>query len=401
MFAGLARLRRGPRPRTADDDDWGTASPPYDIPSRVDHHVPDSFDTMPVEETQAVRGTIVERLKQQELQTYTWTYSPRIVITLYFAIAILFMPLGSAVVAGTSRVRGVPRTQYSQFEGGQESCQFNKNENGTDDGIVCFVSIDVNETIPAPSYFYYSLTNYFQNHREYAKSRSDIMHQGIEPSILLDVDTCSPFLYRDGTTEGAGGFDISEFRYPCGLTARSFFNDSFSLCKDQACNNPVRTNSRNIALWTDAIHKFNQGENEVFKQKGSLEKRFPSANELFEDQHFIVWMRLGAFSDFDKLYTVIEEPLEANMTYHVTIESRYDVSQFNGTKSFKITTVAWFGAANVFLGTAYLVVGFTALVIACTLLAKHLRNPRLPANVDPEILLRELAKLNIDHRTPP
>lgn len=341
------------------------------------------------------RAPIIERLKQQELDSYTLTFSPRIVITLYFAIAFLFMPLGIAIVAATGKVRGVPNTVYSN----KERCNPQSDANQLGEPF-CDITFTVNVPVPAPSYFYYSLTGFYQNHRKYAKSRSDTMNQGLLPKVFFDVETCTPWLYKDGTSQGDDGFDPSELRYPCGLTARSFFNDTFDLCTDPTCDVKVKTTDNGIALWTDVAHKFNKGDDKLFDQAGSAASYLPSANTLFQDERFIVWMRLSAFPDFDKLYFIINEDMVPGTQYTVRIRDRYPVDDFAGTKAFKISTMTWFGAENLFLGTAYLVVGFIAFVVATTLLTKHLRNPRLPASSDPDIIIRELAKLNMEYRKP-
>lgn len=109
----------------------------------------------------------------------------------------------------------------------------------------------------------------------------------------------------------------------------------------------------------------------------------------------MVWMRLSAFPSFDKLYAIVQEELEP-ATYFMKIENNFDVSEFNGTKAFHISTVQWFGAGNVFLGTIYLVVGVAALFIAIILLVNHIVNPRAPSN-DPAVLLRDcLERLEMD-----
>lgn len=386
MVPCLPRLRRGTRPRTADDDDWGTASPPYDMPTPMDLPLPRN------QTTPKPRDPLVERLKQQELTSYTLVFSPRLVITLYFAIAILFLPLGIAIVAGTSKIHEVPRTVYS---GQGRDCEpFVQHSDDRNDP--CAFIFNVTETIPPPSYFYYSITNFHQNHRVYAKSRSDTMNQGKVPAAPIEVDPCEPFLFQDNTTRGENGFDPSEFRYPCGLTARSFFNDTFEICKTRNCDNFVRTTSKGISIETDRLHKFRPGDDPLFMENQSLSEDIDAdANELLTNEHFIVWMRLSAFPNFDKLYSIIEEPLLPNVNYTVRVNSNYPVRPFDGTKAFRISTVSWFGGPNIFLGTAYVVVGFTALIIAITLLVKHLRHPRLPASSDPDMILRELAKLNM------
>lgn len=403
-------LRRGPRPRTADDDDWGTASPDPPIPMESNNHItmpdapaPSSLEIDAIERDSAVlpEPSKIEQLKAQELTSYTLIFSPALIISLYFAIGIVFVPIGSAIVAGSSKIVKVGPIRYDN----RTECE-RRTEEEIKNGRRCALFFNVTQTVQPPIYMYYAMSNYFQNARKYAKSRSDPMNQGQLPKIPFDVENCSPWLYRPDVEDRS--FDPKKLIYPCGLTARSFFNDTFTICKDKdgsgVCDSgdaPLRVKKDGIAWWTDREHKFRNGTGELFTEPamGIGPNDGKSANELLSDEDFIVWMRLSAFPDFSKLYRIIDEPLEPNLNYIVQINNRYPVSDFDGTKSFYFTTTQWFGDENVFLGTAFLVVGFVALFIAATLLVKHIRHPRPPASSDPSIILRELAKLTSEFKS--
>lgn len=380
----LPRLRRIPRARSRDDDDWGTSSPdaimdpPQPSPSPPPLSAPDRSLT-----------AIFGRLKQQDLKSYTCTFSPRCVISLYFTIAIIFLPLGAAIVTGTARLRDL-RVRYDG------DCTI---------GDVCVVSFTSRYTIAPDSYLYYTLSNYHQNAREYVKSRSDVMDQGQLPKVEFDVENCDKWLCRDEPESGTkclkdedGKLNTDAFIYPCGLTARSLFNDTFEICKvepqQKVCDNKLKIREKGIAWGTDVKYKYRPGDAQEFMRKNIYLKR--TANELLTDEHYMVWMRLSAFATFDKLYAIVEEELEANKPYYMIINSNYDVSGFGGQKGFFITQTTWFGNGNGFLGIAYLIVGMTSLVIAIILLWKYVVNPSAPTNIDPTILLREhLAKLEV------
>lgn len=401
MVARLPKLlRRGPRPRTADDDDWGTSSPDPPIPVEMDPSPASASASAsaPRDEIDAVESdhavlpkppSKIEKLQAQELKSYTLLFSPRLVISVYFVIGVVFVPIGSAIVAGTAQIRTAGPFRYDDICGKDKSCR---------------IEFNVSKTIPSPSYFYYSLGNYYQNARKYAKSRSDSMNEGKLPSVMFDVENCDPWLYKPSVAPEDREFDPNKFIYPCGLTARSFFNDSFQICDNndgnQDCRQPVRVRRKGISWWTDREHKFRAGEDEQFKipETNISFNTNKSANELLTDEDFIVWMRLAAFPDFSKLFAVIEQPLLSDRNYTLVINNHYPVKEFAGTKSFHITTLQWFGDSNIFLGTAFLVVGFIALFIATTMLVKHIRNPRPPAYADSAIIVRELAKFNTELR---
>ena len=394
----LLRLRKTSRMRSIDDDDWGTSypemehqfPPPQILPStsadQIETHSrdvhSDHLEHVSMS-NQTKKQSNIQKLKQQQLKSYTCTFSPRCVISLYFFIALIFIPFGSAIIAGTSQIKQSIPIRYS------ETCPLNENDteclSGTGD-CLCELKLTINETIPAPSYLYYSLANYHQNAREYAKSRSDIMNQGKVPSKFEDVATCEPnsVLYKNG--QEPNNFDPKNFIYPCGLTANSFFNDTITLCRGDCTNATVEVEKNGIAWETDAENKFRRGP----------EPLFADANDLLEDPDFVVWMRLSTFSNFDKLYRIILEDINPG-TYVAQIEYKYPVKSFGGTKSFYITTTKWFGAPNPFLGVSYLVVGVTALFIACTLLFNYVIRPRPMGMVDSIALLREeLAKYDND-----
>lgn len=79
----------------------------------------------------------------------------------------------------------------------------------------------------APVYFYYKLSNYYQNHRRYVKSRSDTQLMGERNP---DVSTCDPW-----ENDPATGKPL----YPCGLIAGSFFVDRFNMQVKRGVNTIV------------------------------------------------------------------------------------------------------------------------------------------------------------------
>ena len=69
-------------------------------------------------------------------------------------------------------------------------------------------------------YMYYGLTNFYQNHRRYVKSRNDNQLRGVKQTSTSG--DCSPFLSWENTS--------ASYTYaPCGAIANSMFNGQFSL----------------------------------------------------------------------------------------------------------------------------------------------------------------------------
>ena len=67
-------------------------------------------------------------------------------------------------------------------------------------------------------------------------------------------------------------------------------------------------------------------------------------------------MRTAGLPNFRKLYGKIEEDLPAG-TYTVIVDNKYNVSSFDGSKYFVLSTTNVFGGTNYFLAVCYIVVG--------------------------------------------
>ena len=82
----------------------------------------------------------------------------------------------------------------------------------------CQIQFQIPNDIGPPVFFYYRLTNFFQNHRRYVKSldTNQLLGQAV-PNGTVSGGTCDP-LQLSATGKAY---------YPCGLIANSLFNDSF------------------------------------------------------------------------------------------------------------------------------------------------------------------------------
>jgi len=213
-----------------------------------------------------------------------------------------------------------------------------------------------------PIFIYYQLENFYQNHRRYVKSRSDDQLRGIVVSDYTAIRDCEPYASLDGSP------DPSQFFLPCGLIARSQFNDTFQLLEPSG--NPVSLSKDNIAWASDLQDKFNN----------------PPANAPgirvvpdFKDPDFVVWMRTAALPTFRKLWRIVSTPLKGD-NYSLVIENNYPVESFGGHKRIVLTTMSWMGGRNPFLGYAYLVVGLVCIVLAIVFAVKHRISGRQPGD---------------------
>jgi hypothetical protein len=88
---------------------------------------------------------------------------------------------------------------------------------------------------------------------------------------------------------------------PCGLVAKSFFNDTFIL-RGGASSSKIEIDQTNIAWASDKEHKFKNVQNNLPSGKNWKDVQWLD----MEDEHFIVWMRTAGLPSFRKLWGRIE-----------------------------------------------------------------------------------------------
>lgn len=232
----------------------------------------------------------------------------------------------------------------------------------------CYIDVDIEieKDMDAPIFFYYKLSNFYQNHRRYVKSRDDVQLSG---EIVSDLSACEP---------------LSEWGdknlYPCGLIANSLFNDTFNATVYNGATK-VRDlegenwNGHGIAWSSDVQDKFK------LREPTSDETALgPTGKKIWTESNnedFIVWMRTAGLPTFKKLYRKIENfDLKAGQTLKLKILNTYPVDEFDGKKYVVLSTTSWIGGKNDFLGWAYIVVGVICLLLSAVFLIKDKVSPR-------------------------
>jgi len=101
----------------------------------------------------------------------------------------------------------------------------------------CTVWVNVTQPIAAPVYVYYKIDNMYQNHRRYVKSRSYSQLAGKYLSAADLKSDCDPVnevghLWEAQQKNLKGNkLDAKLPAIPCGLMAKSFFNDTLTFYK--------------------------------------------------------------------------------------------------------------------------------------------------------------------------
>ena len=220
-------------------------------------------------------------------------------------------------------------------------------------GSSCNINFTIEKNMDKDVFVYYRLKNFHQNHRRYVKSKSRKQLKGEYFSDEDDIEEdCDPITLNKDLYEGIRSADNSteldpnEVAHPCGLIAKSFFNDTYEL-KRVGSENKIIILDEDIA-WS--IDKKN------FKNSPNITKQWINV----EDERFIVWMRQAAMPDFRKPWGKIEIDLKKG-DYVVSIQNNYPVKSFDGKKYFILSTVNALGGKNYFLAILYFALGAVSI----------------------------------------
>jgi len=186
------------------------------------------------EEKQRIREKI-EKLKQSKFKQQTlpaWRPVPTAMSTMltFSVFSIVFLAIGIVLYVMSDQI-DEREVQYD------ENCYALLNANPRKPGPACRQPFfNLSGTIQAPIYVYYQMDNFYQNHRRYVKSRDNDQLNG-KYKTVDQLANCDPIMqvknlwdYQKFNLNGVAMHD-DDPAIPCGLVAKSFFNDDFVLKK--------------------------------------------------------------------------------------------------------------------------------------------------------------------------
>lgn len=330
----------------------------------------------------ALRGRKPENtaFKQQRLPAWQPVLTAGSVLPAFFIIGLVFIPIGIGLYVTSSNIREF-EIDYTGVDPSSPcfNCSQNFNWNSTNP-CTCSIPFYLDTPYESNVFMYYGLSNFYQNHRRYVKSRDDSQLNGDLSSLTKPSKECEPYAFHEHKPIA-----------PCGAIANSMFNDSLELfyIDPNGTKVPVALTSTGIAWWTDKHVKFrNPGGNPNLTAafQGTVKPvnwRHPvfeldsdPENNGFINEDFIVWMRTAALPTFRKLYRVIQKrssllPTLPRGNYSLHVSYNYPVRSFEGRKRVILSSISWMGGKNPFLGIAYVSVGSVCFFIGVVLLFIH------------------------------
>ena len=277
------------------------------------------------------------RFKQQNLPA--WRPVPTILsIVIVFAIfGILFIILGIVLLVYSNKVKSA-EIEYTD-------CTL---------GEICNKQLTLENDIDSPVFVYYQLNGFFQNSRRYVKSKETDQLTGDDISVH---DECEPaeknkemgFSPSQTALDGSA-LDPEAYAVPCGLMAKTFFNDTFSF---SIGSTDLTVDETNIAFDKDK---------KLYDENPDRSKQWMDMT----NEHFLVWMRPSGLPNPKKLWGRIDRDLKQGEKIDIVINNNYDVSHYKGKKKIVLSNATKFGGKNKFLGISYIVVG--ALSILCAII---------------------------------
>jgi uncharacterized membrane protein len=213
----------------------------------------------------------------------------------------------------------------------------------------CDFPLSIPETMKKPIMIYYQINDLRQNHRFYMENKSDKQLKGEEVSKedLEKSNDCEGALYNKDFSLNAQRYPEDEVAFPCGLIAKSFFRDNFTLW--QMSGKEINVTTEEITYKKDRDDLSNVGMKD---------------NQLLDvtDEHFIIWKRIAPFENPRKLWGKIEgDDISSGSSVIVTID---DKNYHSFEKYIILSTRNVFGGKSSFLGILYIVFGAVCLISA-------------------------------------
>ena len=267
--------------------------------------------------------------KFYQQKMFGWRPLPTIscITIIFVCFAIFFIIMGIIILVFTAQVKEL-KFKYDPYE---------KIHYDYDN-----IDININEDMKKPVMIYYQVDGIIQNHRFYMDSKSDKQLKGEEEDDLKKNKICENAQTKEDIPwQNNGDYGNDDIANPCGLIAKTYFNDEFSNWRLNDVRLEEELEEEGIAYQSDIDTYVGVKDNENL------------------GEHFLVWMRPSPFSNPRKLWGRINRDIKQGSTLKVKIEPKYN---YGGSRYIILSTRNIFGGKSMFLGICYIIAGGLSLM---------------------------------------
>uniref|UniRef100_A0A1A8B471 Cell cycle control protein 50A n=1 Tax=Nothobranchius furzeri TaxID=105023 RepID=A0A1A8B471_NOTFU len=151
--------------------------------------------------------------KQQRLPAWQPVLTAGTVLPAFFIIGLIFIPIGIGLYVTSMNIKEF-QIDYTGVD--MSSPCYNCSQNfswNSSRPCACSLPFYLDQPYDSNVFMYYGLSNFYQNHRRYVKSRDDSQLNGNQESLKDPSKECEPYAWSS-----------SKPIAPCGAIANSMFN---------------------------------------------------------------------------------------------------------------------------------------------------------------------------------
>ena len=297
----------------------------------------------------------MKKLLRQELSSYTPEWTAKCSIITDLIIMTCSLSIGILLIYYSKK--------YSEIDLDYSNCVPNQEYTFSLTNKTCRIQFKIPKKFKAPIFVYYKLKNFYLNHRKIIESKNWKELRGEEVNTKAsckDAYLMGEMFSRNSPyykNEWGHNFSENDVASPCGLLARSYFNDSYNITFDNGTY--IYINESGIA-------------NQYLKKNFYKRRKNYQVTQWIdvENEHFINWMSTETFSTFRKLWGRINIDLEPG-NYYLIVHDNYDTGRYDSKKSIIIGIANVFGVNNMF-GYFFIAIAIYLFLVVLILWVKYL-----------------------------
>ena len=297
----------------------------------------------------------MKKLLRQELKSYTPEWNSKCSMITDLILMISSLSIGILLLYYTKRQKEI-EIDYTNCIPNQENIPTSNNK-------ICKIEFKITKKIKKPIFIYYQLKNFYLNHRKIIESKNwnELRGEDVNTKTNCKDAYFMGDLFNKNTqyytNEWGHNFTETDIASPCGLLARSYFNDTYNI----TFSNGTYIDIDETGISNDYLKKHFYKRRKDYKNLQWID---------IENEHFINWMNIETFNTFKKLWGKIHSDLEPG-NYYLIAKDNYDIAKYDSKKYFVIGNANVFGINN-YIGYFFIGISIYLLLIILILWVQYL-----------------------------